>query len=106
MMTLEDVVTMLESTGMDLAYQHFNAEDDPQMPFLTYQEVASNNFSADDKTYAKFSHMYVTLWQTKKDAAAEQNLENVFDGHDIPWSKNESYLETEQIYEITYEVEV
>lgn len=106
MITMENVVAILESTGMDLAYQRFNADDAPEMPFLTYQEVTSNNFVADGSVFVKISHMYVTLWTEKKDVTAEQTLESVLDGHDIPWSKNESYLESEQCYEITYEVEV
>lgn len=106
MMPLENLVTILKSTEMDVAYQHFKAEDDVDMPFITYQEVASNNFIADGKVYAKVSHLYVTLWTEKKDVTAEQTLEGVLDSYDIPWLKNESYLEDEQCYEITYEVEV
>ena len=106
MMALKNFVLLLASTGLDVAYQHFDVGDDVEMPFITYQEVTSNNFVADGKVYAAISHLYVTLWTSKKDIASEQKLEKVLDDNDIPWSKNESYLEEERCFEITYEVEV
>ena len=106
MMSLENMVAILEGTGMDVAYRRFEETNAPEMPFITYQEVANANFIADNKVFVKVSHLYVTLWTSKKDITAEQALEQALDDHDIPWSKNESYLESEKCYEITYEVEV
>lgn len=107
MMTLKDVKAMLDTTGMQVAYDHFEPADDaPKMPFITYSQPASNNFEADGKVYAEIRHLYVTLWAQKADSKEEETLKGVLEAADIPWSRNETYHSTERCYEITYEVEV
>ena len=106
MINLTEFKTLLDTTKMSVAYQHFDASNVPEMPFITYQEITSRNFLAEEKVYAKFRHMYVTLWTKEKDTTAEETMESTFDAADIPWAKNESYHEDERCYEITYEVEV
>ena len=105
-MTLKQVRNMLLETGMDVAYEHFDISNVPEMPFITYSEPTSNNFEADITVLVPIKHIYVTLWMTKRDEQVESLLINVFEDHDIPWSKNVDYLEKEKCYEITFEVEV
>lgn len=103
-MTLEQFKTMLSATGMQVAYQFFR--NPPAMPFITYSQPATNNFIADGIVYKEIKHMYVTLWTNKRDETSEALIKNVFLQNGIKWQRTEGYIEEEQCYEITFEVEV
>lgn len=49
-MTLKDFGDLLATSGLPVTYLAFPADDCPEMPFITFQEVGSNNFSADGKS--------------------------------------------------------
>lgn len=98
---------LLKSTGMPVAYRRFVVDDNnppPQPPFLIYLFSYSSNFSADNKVYQKVPRYQVELYTTKKDPATEKILEDLFDANDIYWEKTETWLESEGLYQVIYEI--
>lgn len=105
-MTLAEFAQILESTGLPVAYQAFEAESCPDMPFITYQETGSNNFGADGVVYQPIKRMQVDLFTSKKDITAENKLEAAFQNAVIFWQKVLTAEDAEACTIYTYEIEI
>lgn len=105
-MTMEDVKTLLESTGLPVAYRSFPEGGAPALPFLCYYSPYTNNFAADGVAYATINHINVELYTQVKDPATEEKVEAALTQAGIYWEKSETYLEDEKCFQILYEIEV
>lgn len=105
-MTLSELNTVLLSTGLPVAYGYFPEETAPAPPCITYEVAYSNNFGADDKVYQKINHIDIFLYTKLKDEVSEGKVETALDGASLFYEKTESFLSSEQCYQIIYEVEI
>lgn len=103
-MTLEDVKSLLESTGLPVAYRAWPENEAPPLPFICYLVAYSNNFSADGIVYYLINHIQIELYTKLKDPITEDKVELALSS--LYWEKTEEYIDTEQCYQITYEIEV
>jgi hypothetical protein len=97
---------MLESIGLPLAYHHFEEGESPAPPFLIFYFPNTDNFGADDKVYQKVQILDIELYTDKKDPALEEQIESVLDDHEMFYDKNESWIASEKMYEVIYEMEI
>lgn len=105
-MTMEDVLQMVKEAGIPAAYHHFEEGESPDPPFLVYLYPESNNFSADGIVYQKVNRLDIELYTNKKNPDIEANVEAVLTEHGFFYEKTESYIESEKMYEVLYEMEV
>lgn len=108
-MTLTDLYQLLNQTGYPVAYSQFTDTEEnpaPDPPFITYLEVFSDNFIADNKVQTKIRQVQVELNTDIKDLQAELNLESLLDENDIPYQTTETYIESERLYQRIYEIGV
>lgn len=103
---MDDLVKLLEETGIPFAYDHFAEGESPDPPFICYLLPQSDNFSADGKVYLKVSNVNIELYTDSKDLAVEQKLEAVLDTHGIFYDKTEVWIESEKLYEVLYSFEL
>ena len=103
---MDDLVRLLEETGIPFAYDHFAEGESPDPPFICYLLPQSNNFSADGKVYLKVSSVNIELYTDSKDLSVEQELEAVLDTHGIFYDKTEVWIESEKLYEVLYSFEM
>ena len=103
-MKLEEIASLLKTTGYPVAYCYFAKGKPPDMPFVVYQEVYSNNFSADGAVYLPVRHIQINLYTNSKQPEAEDKVESALSS--LFWNKQENYNVDEKIYRITYEIEV
>lgn len=101
-MTLVELKKLLDATGYPVAYSHFN--EPKKTPFITYLFTYSSNFHADNKVHRKVENTDIELYTSKKDLQAEQTLEELLNNNDLPYEKVETYIDSENIYQIIYEV--
>lgn len=103
-MSEEALFNLLRSTGLSVAYDHF--DDDPGNktvpPFILYRNTDTFTKSADDHTFYKENNYIVDLVTENKDTALEAGLEALFDENYLPYDKEENYLNDERIYQIRY----
>ena len=102
----KEIKQMINSVGLPTAYHHFAEGQSPNPPFLVYLYPGSHNFSADGKVYKKASQLDIELYTDLKDPEMEKRLEAVLDEHGLFYDKTETYLDTENMYEVLYETEV
>ncbi|MCM1232952.1 MAG: hypothetical protein NC489_22735 [Ruminococcus flavefaciens] len=105
-MKLQEIVSMLEGVEIPFAYHHFAEGESPAPPFLLYLTPGSDNFSADGKVYLKVTQLDVELYTDQKDPGLEERLEAVLDAAGLFYNKTESYIDSERLYEVLYEMEV
>ena len=105
-MTEKDVFQMVKSIGLPAAYHHFDEGQSPEPPFAVYLNPGTNNFSADGEVYQGINQLDIELYTDKKDIDAEKRVEAVLKEHGFFYEKNETYIETEKMYEVLYEMEV
>ena len=103
-MTLLELNIKLKASGYPVAYEHFEEENVPTMPFVCYAETGTNNFIADGEVYLVVPVIKVQLFTTRKDLIAESNVEAALQG--IVWEKEQEYLEDELCYRTIYTIEI
>jgi len=94
--------TLLKTTDIPVAYHHFKTPPSP--PYIVYLFAYSSNFGADNKVYKETPNYQVELYTTKKDPGSEKLIEDLFDANDIYWDKTETYLESEGLFQVLYEI--
>ncbi len=105
-MTHEEIVEMLEESGLPLAYDHFAEGEFPDPPFICFLFPGSENFSADNVVYAEFQNLNVELYTDEKNPELEDKLEAMLNRHELFWNKSEVWIETEKMYEVLYQMTV
>jgi hypothetical protein len=93
---------LLKTTGLPVAYHHFTSPPTP--PYIVYLFSYSSNFGADNKVYDAEKNFQVELYTTNKDPTSEALIEGLFDANDIYWDKTETYIESEGLYQVLYEI--
>lgn len=107
-MTLSEVQTKLETTGLPVAYHSFTEEEVKEkgikLPFICWLNPRDNNFSADGVVYSTSHEITVELYEEYRDDNTERTVEAVLS--DIYYTKSIEYIESEKMYEVIYEFEV
>lgn len=103
---MDELLAMLNETGIPFAYDHFAEGESPEPPFICYLLPQSDNFSADGRVYYKISGVHIELYTDIKDLSVEQKVEAVLDTHGIFYEKSEVWIESEKLYEVLYTFEM
>ena len=93
---------LLKTINLPVAYHHFTSPPSP--PYIVYLFAYSSNFGADNKVHKEIPNYQVELYTTIKDPASEALIENIFDANDIYWKKMETYIESEGLFQVLYEI--
>ena len=105
-MSYDEIVEMLNETGLPLAYDHFAEGESPEPPFLIFLFPRSDNFSADGRVYKKINELNIELYTNMKQPELEARIEAVLDEHEIFYNKSEVWIAEERLYEVLYSTEV
>lgn len=99
-----ELLTVLKSTGLPVAYGSFLSVVSP--PFITYQFAYNKDLMADNINYAEIANFQVELYTTKKDLASEKNVQDALKGSELPYSKIETWIDEEKMFQILYEIQL
>lgn len=105
-MTYQEIMTMMQETGLPFAYDHFAEGESPDPPFVVFLFPSSNNFGADNKVWQKINRLRIELYTDYKQPNIESNVETVLDQHGLFYDKTEVWIASENLYEVAYEMEV
>jgi hypothetical protein len=107
--TQPELYTLLNTTGFPVAYHHFKVDDNnppPEPPYVVYLRENDENISSDSKVHGKFKNYRVELYTSKKDLVAEQKLEAVLEKVDPEFETSETYIDSEKLFEVIYQIQV
>lgn len=105
-MKKSDIEQALKETGIPFRYHHFKENEAVAPPFICYLFKRSDNFNADGKVYKKIDVVDIELYTDEKDIEAEKKIEDVLDAHGFVYEKDEVWIESEELFEVIYEMEV
>lgn len=105
-MTLAQVYTTLAATGLPVTYYAWPDGEAPFLPWIAIVESSSDNFAADGIAYGEIKQVTVELYTKTKDPAAEALVQTALTGAGIYWDKTETYIESEQCFLNSYDIEV
>ena len=105
-MTYEEINEMMAEMGLPYAYHHFAEGESPQPPFLLFLSPGEETFSADNVAYYSFKQLDIELYTDKKNPAMEEEIEAVLTQHEIYFTKTESWIASEKMYEVLYEMTI
>lgn len=105
-MNHSEVMALMEEIKLSFAYDHFVEGESPDPPFLVFLYPRSSNFAADGKVYYKKNELNIELYTNLKDIELEEQVEAVLNRHGIFYNKSEVWIESENLYEVLYEMEV
>ncbi len=105
-MTYKDIAAMVKSFGLPYAYYQFEEGSGQQCPFVVFYYPNREDFIADGVNYVKKTILTIELYTDSKDFAAETNIEDVLEAHEMVYSKEETYIDSEKMFEVIYDMEV
>lgn len=105
-MTYKQVASMISSTGLPYAYYQFPEGTAQACPFICFYFTRSNDLAADDSNYQKIRQLAVELYTDNKSFATEETVENVLNANGLVYYREESYLDSERMYMVTYLTEI
>lgn len=104
-MTRTEIAAMLDSIGLPVAYYQF-PETGQAPPFICYFFEGDNDFIADDTNYQKIDRLAVELYTDNKDFALEASVEAALSGAGLVWSRSETYIDSERMYEVIFNADI
>lgn len=103
-MTQQELYIALKAVGLPVAYGSFATAVSP--PFITYQFAYGSDLIADNYNYAEISNFQVELYTTKNDPPTQTLVQNKLKELQLPYSKTETWLDAEKMYQNLYEVQI
>lgn len=105
-MTTQEVASMVASVGIPTAYYQFPDNTGQEPPFICFYYPGDNDFKADNINYAKINRLIIELYTDSKDFALEAAVEQVLKDNELAFIRNETYIDSERMYEVIFETQV
>ena len=105
-MTYKEVAAMVKNIGYPCAYYQFPEGTEQACPFICFYFTRSNDLSADDTNYQKIRQLAVELYTDNKDFTIEETVENAMNASGLVYSREESYIDSERMYMVTFFTDV
>lgn len=104
-MTYQQIDAMIGEVGLPYAYYQF-PETGQQPPFICWMLDGIDDLYADNINYQRIVVLVVELYTDEKDFEKEAAVEAVLAAQGFSYSKAEQYIDSEQMHETVYTMEV
>lgn len=105
-MTYKEVATMVKNMGFPCAYYQFPEGTEQACPFICFYFTRSNDLAADNTNYQLIRQLAVELYTDNKDFEKEKTVEDALNANGLVYEREESYIDTERLYMVTFTTEV
>lgn len=94
-------VQVRQGVFIDVAYDHFTTPNQVP-PFIVYVIDTVSTLKADDKVHYQDNNYIVDLCTNVKNVELETQLEQLFNDNFMPYDKEETYIDSEHMFQIRY----
>lgn len=105
-MTFQEVAALLASIGLPTAYDHFEVGNAADPPFICFYFEGSDDLAADNINFQRIRPLTVELYSENKDFALEERVEVALNGAGLVYSRSETYIDSERMYEVVYTTDI
>ena len=105
-MTTQEVFSMLSGINIPVAYYQFPDDTVKAPPFICFFYSDSNDVFADNTNYQKVERLVVELYTDNKDFSLESQVETALNNKELVYTRDETYLDSERMYEVIYTTDV
>lgn len=105
-MTYAEINELIEGIKLPYAYYQFPEGTGQAPPFICFYYPNRDDVFADNVNYKKKEVLAIELYTTIKDFETETAVESALTGAGFSFSKNSSRIDSESMWQITYETEV
>lgn len=105
-MTAQQIKTLVSSIGLPYAYYQFPEGTAQAPPFICFYISRSDDLSADNINFTKIRQLVIELYTNNKDYVKEAAVEAVLTNAGLFFQTDESYIDTERMYMVTYTSEI
>lgn len=105
MMTFVEIREMIAGINLPNAYYQFD-DTAQEPPFICFYYSGDNDAKADNTNYQKIENLVIELYTAEKDFVAEASVESALRSAGLVWSRNEVYIDSENLYQVVYETNV
>ena len=105
-MTTQEVAAMVAEIGVPYAYYQFPEGTGQETPFICFFYSYNNDVKADNRNYQKIERLIIELYTDNKDFDLERRVESVLASHDMVWSREEEWIDSERMLEVVFEMDV
>ena len=105
-MTTQEISRMIADIGIPYAYYQFSEATAKPPPFICFYYPNSADFMADNINYAKINALTIELYTDNKDFSLEKRVEDMLTAHGLPYTREETYIDTERMYMVIFNTEV
>lgn len=105
-MTYQEIAAMMDEIGLPYSYYQFNNNTAVPPPFICFLYPGIDDVYADNINFQRVTQLNIELYTDNKDFAAEKRVEDVLAAYELSYYKEETYIDTEQLYETLYTMEV
>ncbi|HAE17111.1 MAG TPA: hypothetical protein DCG51_11270 [Erysipelotrichaceae bacterium] len=105
-MTFKEVADLLATTGYPVTYLMWKEDQVPDLPYICYHYTDMTPETADDTHHAQIYSLNVELYTSNKQFSVESTVESVLLDAGMVFTKEETFLSDENMYEVLYMMEV
>lgn len=106
-MTYKQVKTMIAGFGLPYAYNQFPNGTEQTPPFICFMfDNSSDDLMADNMNYQAIRPLTIELYTDTKDFEKEATIETALKSAGLSYVRDETYIESERMFQITYDTEV
>lgn len=101
-MTFKQVAKMIRDIGLPYSYYQFDNGTAVPPPFICYFYEGGNDVLADNSNYQKVETLIIELYTDAKDFIHESAIESALNGAGLVYSREETFIDSEKMYEVIY----
>lgn len=105
-MTYKQVDDMVAEIGVPYSYYQFPQGTAQSCPFVCFFFTGSEDLAADNVNYAAIRPLTIELYTDEKDFAMEAAVEAVLTAHELAFTREEAYIDTEKMNMVSYSTTV
>lgn len=105
-MTYQQIAAMVAEIGVPYAYYQFTKDTAVAPPFVCFFYPDDTDMYADDENYQNIKHLTIEVYTDAKDFALEKTVETVLRSHGITWTRSETWVNVERMFEVIYEADI
>lgn len=100
------VEKLMKDIGLPYVYYSWPEGGAPDLPYVVYYFPTGSTEAADNTAWNGILALNIELYTNKRSAGVESKIETALAKHDLPFTRSESYLNEERMFEVLYETEV